>query len=106
VGDPASSIGQIAGNTHIGDDGDRPVTTLAFNSYRAAHHTQVEPLHRATAVRTILSDSQDAELIGPRSLKAAAELARLARCVRVSGGDAAQVAQALIEVHRTPGRGR
>lgn len=97
---PAGSFGQISGHTDI--DGDRPVSTLAFNSYRAGQPTRIEQLHRATAVRTVLSDSQDAELVGPRSLLAAASLARSARCVRISGGDAAQVAQTLLAAHRTP----
>ncbi|MGK0276503.1 MAG: hypothetical protein ACI9N0_002897 [Ilumatobacter sp.] len=90
---PGSSFGSIA------SDGDNPVTTLAFNSYLASQSVLVLPLHRATAVRHILADSQDVELVGPDSLVAAAGLVRSARCLQVTGGDAAEVADAILAAH-------
>jgi energy-coupling factor transporter ATP-binding protein EcfA2 len=91
---PASSFGSIAG------DGDYPVTTLAFNTYLPSQSVLVEPLHRATAVRRILADSQDVELVGPDSLVAAAGLTRSAHCVQVTGGGAAEVADATLAAHQ------
>lgn len=91
---PGSSVGSIASDT------DHPVTTLVFNSYLASQPVLVVPLHRATAVRHILADSQDVALVGPDSLAAAAGLARSARCLEVSGGDAAEVALAILAAHQ------
>ncbi len=93
---PASSFGSVAS----GDD--HPVTTIVFNSYVPSQLALIEPLPRATAVRLILSDSQDAALIGPASLVTAAHLARSAHCLRVTGGDATEVGQAILEAHRVP----
>lgn len=91
---PASSFGSAA------PDDDYPVTTIAFNSYTPSEPTCVEPLHRASAVHRILADSQDSELHGPDSLLVAAGLARSAQCLRVTGSDAADVAQAVLEAHQ------
>ena len=93
---PAGSVGALAPDERY------PVTTIAFNTYMPEQTAVVEPLHRATAVRLILSDSQDAELVGPESVVAAAHLARSAQCLRVTGGDAAELAQAILEAHRLP----
>jgi energy-coupling factor transporter ATP-binding protein EcfA2 len=92
---PASAIGSLA----KGDDA--PVTTIAFNSHQPSQPALVEPLHRATAVRLILADSQDAVVIGPESLVAAAGLTRSAHCLRATGGDAAEIARAVLDAHRT-----
>ena len=95
---PASTIGSVAAG------GDAPVTTIAFNSHEPSQPASVEPLHRATAVRLILADSQDAVVIGPESLMSAAGLARSANCLRVRGGDAAEVARAILDAHPAPVR--
>ncbi|MGZ0176779.1 MAG: hypothetical protein ACKVIQ_07895 [Acidimicrobiales bacterium] len=90
----ASSFGSVAA------DGDYPVTTIAFNSYTPSEPTCVEPLHRASAVHRILSDSQDTEMHGPKSLAVVAGLTRTAQCLRVAGSDSADVARALLEAHQ------
>jgi energy-coupling factor transporter ATP-binding protein EcfA2 len=90
---PASAFGGLA------DEGPHPVTTLVFNTYVPDQPVEVEVLHRASAVHRLLTDSQNVELVGTDSLLIAARLAASARCLRVSGGDAAQVARAVLDAH-------
>jgi energy-coupling factor transporter ATP-binding protein EcfA2 len=82
--------------------GDHPATTVVFNTWQRDAPTSIEPLHRATAVRLMLSDSQDAIRFGPRSIHVAAAVVAGARCVRVTGGDAAATRQAILDAHRSP----
>jgi energy-coupling factor transporter ATP-binding protein EcfA2 len=90
---PASAFGQLA------NGGPHPVTTLVFNTYVPDQPVDLAALHRASAVHRLLTDSQNVELVGTDSLLIAARLAASARCLRVSGGDAAQVARAVLEAH-------
>lgn len=90
---PASTIGTLARAQHA------PVRTVVFNSFAPSRPVRIHPVHRATAVRRMLSDSQDAVALGPDSLATAAALVRSARCISVTGGAAADVATAILDVH-------
>jgi hypothetical protein len=93
---PARLVGRLA------PDGQFPVSTVAFNRYEPGRPAIVESVHRTTAVRLLLADSQDAEAVGPASLAIAANLVRTAQCFRATGGDAVELAQAILDAGRAP----
>lgn len=91
---PASSIGQLA------PAGRHRVSTMVSYRYIDGARATVNPLHRATLTRELLTDSPDAIRFGPDSLGTIARLVASCRCLRAVTGDAEAVVDPLLRYHR------
>lgn len=90
---PASTIGQLAApKAH-------EVRTIVSYQFRPGEGSVLETLHRATMVRELLADGQDALRMGERALLVASELAARANCLSATTGDASELCDLLRQAH-------
>ncbi len=92
----ASQLGTLAANDdHLG-------RTIVLYRHDRDSPTTIEPVHRATVVRELLADSQDAERLGPDALSVVARFVARAQCLRSTGADASEIAATLRREHAQP----
>ncbi|MDW3176753.1 MAG: hypothetical protein R8J94_05115 [Acidimicrobiia bacterium] len=90
---PASTLGQLAAaNRH-------DVRTIVSYQFRQGGDSVLEPLHRATMVRELMADGQDALRMGEQALLVTSQLAARANCLSATSGDAAELSTLLRDAH-------